>query len=112
MGGFRTGDLQCRVLLRPRRLLIRLLHESGALQPSREGKLTGSLTAAGLAVGGEQNSLRAARRRPCPTMAAMGGRQLSILSMGRGVERKQFVTHLCTEAQKTSMWRSCPGAGT
>jgi hypothetical protein len=105
-GGEGVGVRQCKGLYPPGRPLVRDLQESGVRQVMREGKSAGSLAAAGLTVGGEQTTLRAARRRRCLAITETGGRQLSMLRTGRGVERKQLVTHLWTEAQKTSMYPS------
>ena len=63
----------------------------------------GSLAAAGLAVGGAQTIRSAAMRLLCLAMHCTGGSELSAERIGRGVERKQLVTHRWTVRQNTSM---------
>jgi len=65
---------------------VRCLDESWALKEKREGKDSGSLAEAGLAFGGAQATLRAARRLLYLRYEVMGGRQASRDRMEVGVE--------------------------
>jgi len=74
-----------------------------ALKEDREGKDSGSRAEAGLAYGGEQATLRAARRRLYLQGETIGGRQASRARIEGGVEKKLFVVHLWTLCQKLSI---------
>jgi len=92
---------------------VRCLDESWALNEEREGKECGSLPEAGLAYGGAQATLRAARRLLYLHYETTGGRQASRESMEVGVEKKLFVVHRCqwTLCQKLSMLLSAEEFG-
>jgi len=77
-----------------------------ALKEDREGKDCGSRAEAGLAYGGEQATLRAARRLLYLPWETIGWRQASRARMEMGVEKKLFVVHLWTLCQKLSMLQS------
>ena len=62
IGGEGTSLRQLRGRSTDERLLVRCLEASWALKEEREGKDGGSLAVAGLAFGGAQGTLRAARR--------------------------------------------------
>jgi len=64
------------------------------------GKDCGTLAQAGLAYGGAQATLRAARRLLYLQYEMIGGRQASRESMDVGVEKKLFVVHRWTMCQK------------
>ena len=59
---------------------------------------------AGFISGGEQMSLRPARRRWWRISIGRGGRQASLCKHVRLVEEKQLVIHLQTRCQKTDIW--------
>ena len=68
--------------------MVRCLEVSWALKEEREGKDCGSLAAAGLAFGGAQVILRAARPLLYLQYKTMGGRQASRARLEVGVEKK------------------------
>jgi len=76
------------------------LEESWALKVAREGKDGGSQAEAGLAFGGVQVTLRAARRLLFLQYGMIEGRQASLDRIEVGVEKKLFGVHLCTLCQK------------
>jgi len=82
---------------------VRCLDESWALNEEREGKDCGSLAEAGLAYGGAQATLRAARRLRYLQYETTGGRQASRESIEVGVEKKLFVVQQWTRCQKLFM---------
>ena len=90
---------------------VRCLDESWALNEEREGKDCGSLADAGLAYGGAQATLRAARHLLYLQYEMTGGRQASRKSMEVGVEEKLFVVHRWTLCQKLSMLLSADEFG-
>jgi hypothetical protein len=93
------------------RPLVRLLQESGCAPAYEGGEVNGEPSGRGLTVGGEQTSLRAGQAAAVPCYGGDGGRQLSMLSMGRGVERKQLVTHLWTRGPEDLHVAELPRAG-
>jgi len=76
------------------------LDESWALKVEREGKDCGSLAEAGLACGGAQTTLNAAKRLLYLQYETIRGRQASRARIEVGVEKKLFVVHLWTLCQK------------
>ena len=82
---------------------IRCLDESWALNEKTEGKDCGSLAEAGLAYGGAQATLRAAKRLLYLQYETIGGRQASRESMEVGVEKRLLVVHRWTLFQKLSI---------
>ena len=66
---------------------------------------------AGFISGGEQMSLRPARRRWWRTRTGSGGRQASLCKHTRLVEEKQLVIHLQTRCQKTDIRPMVVGGG-
>jgi len=73
---------------------VRCLDESWALKQEREGKDGGSLATAGLAYGGAQAILRAARRLLYLQYEMIGGRPALRATMEVGVEKKLLLVHL------------------
>jgi len=66
---------------------------------------------AGFISGGEQMSLRPARRRWWRTRTGSGERQASLCKQVMLVEEKQLVIHLQTRCQKTDMGPTIDGRG-
>jgi len=66
---------------------------------------------AGFISGGEQMSLRPARRHWWCTRTGSGGRQASVCKHVRLVEEKQLVIHLQTRCQKTDIGPMMDGGG-
>jgi len=66
---------------------------------------------AGFISGGEQMSLRPARRRWWRTRISSGGRQASLCRQVKLVEEKQLVIHLQTRCQKTDIRPRIDGGG-
>jgi len=66
---------------------------------------------AGFISGGEQMSLRPARRRWWRTRIGSGGRQASLCRQAKLVEEQQLVIHLQTRCQKTDIGPRIDGGG-
>jgi len=66
---------------------------------------------AGFISGGEQMSLRPARRRWLRTRTGSGGRQASLCKQVMLLEEKQLVIHLQTRRQKTDIGPMIDGGG-
>jgi len=71
----------------------------------------GRRAVAGFISGGEQMSLRPARRRWWRTSTGSGGRQASLCKHARLVEEKQLVIHLQTRCQNTDIGPMMDGGG-
>ena len=71
----------------------------------------GRRAVAGLISGGEQISLRPARRRWWHTRAGSGGRQASLCKHVMVVEEKELVIHLQTRYQNTDIGPMIDGGG-
>jgi len=86
-----------------------------AIKAARWGENVGTdlgrRAVAGFISGGEQMSLRPARRRWWRTRIGSGGRQASLCRQVKLVEEKQLVIHLQTRYQKMDIGPRIDGGG-
>jgi len=86
-----------------------------AIEAARCGEKVGTdlgrRAGAGFISGGEQMSLRPARRRWWRISISSGGRQASLCKHVRLLEEKQLVIHLQTRCQKTDIGPMIDGGG-
>ena len=95
-GGEQSGVLQLSGITLGARRVHKDRWESGAMAFNSEGKDLQRRTEAGLMEVGEETSLSAAFRLLCGRRTESGGRHDSAERIGKGVDRKQLVTHFWT----------------
>ena len=93
-GGERSGVLQLSGITLGARQVHKDRWESSALAFNSEGKDLQRRAEAGLMEVGEETSPSAAIHLLCGRRTESGGRHDSAKRIGRGVDRKQLVTHL------------------